>query len=158
MVEKQSEGSKFEVRKIYLKDSSFESPLSPQIFGREIQPSVDVQLRMNHALLDQEHGLFESVLTLTVTAKAESDTIFLCEVQQAGLFEINDVTDSELEIALDVACPTSLFPFAREAISELVGKGGFPQLLVNPINFEAMYRSKQHEKQATESAEGKKAH
>ncbi len=154
MSEDQSPNVIFELRKIYLKDMSYESPQVPQIFTRDEQPAIDVQMRIDHSLLDKESGFYESVLTVTVTAKLEADTVFLVEVQQAGIFQIDNVADDEIDIALEVACPTTLFPYARETISELIGKGGFPQLLLNPVNFEAMYQRKQEEKEAavTESA------
>jgi len=150
----QNRGVTFELRKIYLKDVSFESPMAPQVFTKEQQPSIDVQLRMEHKLIDEVNGFYESVLSVTVTAKEDADTIFICEVQQAGIFQITNVSGDELDIALEVACPNSLFPYAREAISELVGKGGFPQLLVNPINFESLYHHKRREQQAAQNAAG----
>lgn len=158
MAENDKQNVTFEIRKIYLKDASFESPQAPLIFTRDDQPTIDVQMRMDHTLLDKESGFYESVLTVTVTAKSGSETVFLVEVQQAGIFEIQNVPEDEMEIALDVACPNSLLPFAREAISEMVGRGGFPQLLINPVNFEAMYRRKQQEKaNAGAKAEGQPA-
>ena len=130
----------FNLKKVYVKDISFESPLSPQIFLNEQTPEVDVQMNITHSRL-QDSDLYEVVLTITVTAKGAEKTFFLCEVQQAGLFEVTGAYD-ELAMVLEIACPNILLPFVREAISDLVGKGGFPQLLINPINFEALYHQK----------------
>ena len=147
MSEQKTSKALFEIRKVYVKDISYESPQTPQIFTRDEEPTIDVQIRMDNTLLDKENGFYESVITVTVTAKTDADTVFLCEIQQAGIFQITNASDEELEIALEVACPTTLFPYVRETISEMVGKGGFPQLLLNPINFESMYRRKNQEEQ-----------
>lgn len=148
MSEQNTSKALFEIRKVYVKDISYESPQTPQIFTRDEEPTIDVQIRMDNTLLDKENGFYESVITVTVTAKIDADTVFLCEIQQAGIFQITNATDEELEIALEVACPTTLFPYVRETVSEMVGKGGFPQLLLNPINFESMYRRKKKDEQA----------
>jgi len=130
----------FNLKKVYVKDISFESPQSPQIFLNEQAPEVDVQMNITHSTLE-ESSLFEVVLSITVTAKGSDSTFFLCEVQQGGLFEVTGAAD-ELPMILEIACPNILLPFVREAIADLVGKGGFPQLLINPINFEALYHQK----------------
>ncbi len=130
----------FNLKKVYVKDISFESPLSPQVFLNEQAPEVDVQMNITHSKLD-DSDLHEVVLTITVTAKGGDSNFFLCEVQQAGLFEVTGA-EEELPMVLEIACPNILLPFIREAIADLVGKGGFPQLLINPINFEALYHQK----------------
>lgn len=130
----------FNLKKVYIKDISFESPMSPQIFLNEQAPEVDVQMNITHSALE-EANLYEVVLTITVTAKGGDSTFFLCEVQQAGLFEVTGAND-EMPMVLEIACPNILLPFIREAIADLVGKGGFPQLLINPINFEALFHQK----------------
>jgi preprotein translocase subunit SecB len=130
----------FNLKKVYIKDISFESPQSPQIFLNEQAPEVDVQMNITRSKLD-DSNLHEVVLTITVTAKGSETNFFLCEVQQAGLFEVTGASD-ELPMVLEIACPNILLPFVREAIADLVGKGGFPQLLINPINFEALYHQK----------------
>ncbi len=130
----------FNLKKVYIKDISFESPQSPQIFLNEQTPEVDVQMNITHSKLDDSE-LYEVVLTITVTAKGGESNYFLCEVQQGGLFEVTGAKE-ELPMVLEIACPNILLPFIREAISDLVGKGGFPQLLINPINFEALYHQK----------------
>ena len=130
----------FNLKKVYIKDISFESPQSPQVFLNEQAPEVDVQMNITHSKLE-ESDLYEVVLTITVTAKAAETNFFLCEVQQAGLFEVTGAYD-EMPMVLEIACPNILLPFVREAVSDLVGKGGFPQLLINPINFEALFHQK----------------
>jgi len=130
----------FNLKKVYVKDISFESPLSPQIFLNEQAPEVDVQMNITHSMLE-DNNLYEVVLTITVTAKGDESNFFLCEVQQGGLFEVTGA-EEELPMVLEIACPNILLPFIREAISDLIGKGGFPQLLINPINFEALFQQK----------------
>jgi preprotein translocase subunit SecB len=130
----------FNLKKVYVKDISFESPQSPQIFLNEQAPEVDVQMNITHSKLE-DSDLYEVVLTITVTAKGGESNFFLCEVQQGGLFEVTGAYD-ELPMVLEIACPNILLPFVREAVSDLVGKGGFPQLLINPINFEALFHQK----------------
>lgn len=139
----------FNLKKVYIKDISFESPQSPQIFLNEQAPEVDVQMNITHSKLE-ESDLYEVVLTITVTAKGGDTNFFLCEVQQAGLFEVTGAYD-EMPMVLEIACPNILLPFVREAISDLVGKGGFPQLLINPINFEALF----HQKMTAQQSEQK---
>ena len=130
----------FNLKKVYIKDISFESPQSPQIFLNEQAPEVDVQMNITHNRLD-DSDLYEVVLTITVTAKGADTNFFLCEVQQGGLFEVTGAYE-DMPMVLEIACPNILLPFIREAISDLVGKGGFPQLLINPINFEALFHQK----------------
>jgi len=130
----------FNLKKVYVKDISFESPQSPQIFLNEQAPEVDVQMNITHSKLE-DSDLYEVVLTITVTAKGGESNFFLCEVQQGGLFEVTGAYD-DLPMVLEIACPNILLPFVREAIADLVGKGGFPQLLINPINFEALFHQK----------------
>ncbi|GBE07963.1 MAG TPA: protein-export chaperone SecB [Gammaproteobacteria bacterium] len=136
----------FNLKKVYVKDISFESPLSPQIFLNEQAPEVDVQMNITHSKV-KDSDLYEVILTITVTAKNGESNFFLCEVQQGGLFEVTGA-EEELPMVLEIACPNILLPFIREAISDLVGKGGFPQLLINPINFEALFQQTMMAKQS----------
>ena len=131
----------FNLEKIYLKDVSYEAPHVPAVFTEKNAPEVSVQLGIEHSKLDQ--GFFEVILLVTVTAKLHDKVVFLTEAKQAGLFRIDGVPDVELGKVLEIACPNILLPFTREAINDLVQKGGFPQLLINPINFEALYQQKQ---------------
>lgn len=134
----EAENKEFVIQKIYTKDISFETPNSPDIFRKEWKPDINLQLGNNTKLLSEE-GIHEVVLTLTVTAKIEEETAFLVEVQQAGIFNIGGYKDQDLGYMIASFCPNILFPYAREAISDLVTRGGFPQLLLSPVNFDALY-------------------
>jgi len=122
--------------------------MSPHIFTQQMAPNVDVQIQIKHAELDKENGFYEVVLDTTVTAKMEEQTAFLAEVQQGGIFQIQGPPESDMPMVLEIACPNILLPFAREAVSELITKGGFPQLLIAPVNFEALFHQKGTEGEA----------
>ncbi len=147
--EQKNDSRQVAIQKIYVKDSSLEVPNSPEIFTREWKPSVDVQLNTGvKRLSDDTHDV---VITVTVTAKLEEQTAYLAEVQQAGVFVVRGFSSKEDEAAiLGAYCPNLLFPFAREAIADLVAKAGFPHFLLQPVNFDALYQ--QHVNQARESA------
>jgi preprotein translocase subunit SecB len=138
-----AQGPMLNLEKIYVKDVSYEAPNAPQVFLEQSAPQVEVQLNIAHSAFNAAQGMHEVVLTVTVTAKLADKNMFLVELQQAGLFRLNGVPDKELPLVLEIACPNILLPFAREAVNELVGKGGFPQLLINPVNFEMLYQQKQ---------------
>jgi preprotein translocase subunit SecB len=128
----------FAIKKIYTKDISFESPNSPQIFQEDKwAPDIDVNLSNRSAGIGND--VFETVLSITVTARIEGKVAYLVEVHQAGQFLIKGVLEEELRELLGSYCPTLLFPFVREAVAGLVLKGGFPQLLLAPVNFEMLY-------------------
>lgn len=129
---------KFEIQKIYLKDVSFENPVSPKIFTEKWNPQTDVHIQSETAKLG-EH-IFEVCITVQVTATQEESTAFLVEVKQAGIFLIKNFEKDQHNQLLGSHCPNVLFPFVRESIAELVSKGGFPQLLLNPVNFEILYQ------------------
>lgn len=139
----------FGIQKIYTKDISFESPNSPAIFTHEFQPQLSVDLNVESKKLQDD--VYHVVIRVTATTKVEDNTAFLCEVEQAGIFTLQGFNDAELNYMLGVQCPNALFPYAREAISDLVNRGGFPQLLLEPVNFEAMYAS--HMQQQEQAAE-----
>lgn len=133
-----------DIKKVYVKDISFESPLVPGIFVQPSgDPAISVQIRVTHEALADQESMHEVILTITVTAQLEERTAMLIEVQQAGVFHLRNVTDEDRSAVLEVACPNVLLPFAREAISDLATRGGFPQLLINPVNFEMLYHRKQ---------------
>ncbi len=137
------------IAKIYLKDFSFESPQSPGIFRRgEWQPKTNLNLRSTHNPVEDD--FHEVVLTLTVEAKEDEKTCFLIELQQAGLFEISGYEEQEFKMIVGSFCPNILFPYAREGIASLVQKGGFPEFVLQPINFDALYM--QAQQQAAEQA------
>jgi len=139
--------SKLDIRQVYIKDMSFESPMAPQsIVGGNTNPKIDINLGVRYQRLDEE-GHYEVVLTIEADAKTEGNTMFLVEVQQAGLFRIQGFGDKEMGLVLNVACPTVLLPFARAAVTDVVSRGGFPQLLISPVNFEMLYANKTRDAQ-----------
>jgi preprotein translocase subunit SecB len=138
MAEEKTVEKKISIQKIYLKDFSFESPQTPQIFTEgKWEPKTNLNLRSTHSAGQDDHH--EVVLTVTIETKHEERTLFLIELQQAGLFYISGYTDEELSAVVGSFCPNLLYPYAREAISTIVSKGGFPELLLQPINFDALY-------------------
>ncbi len=140
----------FFVQKVYLKDLSFESPQTPDIFTRsDWSPEVSVQVGNNATRLSD--NAFETELTITVTATHEEKTVYLAEVQYAGVFTIKGFEDGTRRQLLGAYCPTLIFPYIRETVSDLVMKGGFPQMVLQPINFDALYA--QHEQQQAAQAE-----
>jgi preprotein translocase subunit SecB len=136
-------GVLFSLEKLYVKDSSFEAPNAPQVFLATTAPAVSVQIGIGHSAVDAAQGLHEVVLSVTIDAKNSDKSVFLAEVHQAGLFRITGLPNEELPKALEIAAPNVLLPFARQAVNALVESGGFPQLLINPINFEMLYLQKQ---------------
>ena len=128
----------FVTQRIYTKDVSFESPITPNVFRQEWKPAVNVDLNTKSSRVDEE-GNHEVVLTLTITAKLEEQTAFLVEVQQAGIFYIKNADPGQLSQIVGIACPTTLFPYALESVDSLVVKGGFPPLQFAQVNFEALY-------------------
>jgi len=135
--------SAFNVHSIYLKDLSFEAPHSPQIFNEEWIPKIDFDLQMGSHILSEVENVYEVVLHITVTIKigeGEGEkSAFLIDVQQAGVFTVQNFSKEVVQRILATTCATVLFPYARENISNLATKGGFPQLILPPINFDAMY-------------------
>lgn len=132
----------FSLEKVYIKDVSYETPAGPRAFLQTEPPQVSVQLGVERTVLDSEQGVHEVVLAITVTATREDKTVFLVEVQQGGLFRLQGVSGEMLNKTLEITCPHMLLPFAREAVSDFIGKGGFPPLLLQPVNFEALYEQK----------------
>jgi preprotein translocase subunit SecB len=144
----------FALQKIYVKDVSFETPHSPEIFTLQWEPKVEFNLSSNTRQLQE--GLFEVSLTVTLTTKIEEKTVYLVEVCQAGIFSAIGFSDQEFGHLLGSYCPNVLFPFAREAVSDLVIKGGFPPMLLAPVNFDALYA--QHLLQTQQQAEPMTSH
>ena len=145
--------TQFAIQKIYVKDISFETPNSPQIFLDKWEPDVSLQLSNTASVLSG--NTHEVILSLTVTAKVQDKTAYLVEVQQAGIFDIHGYDDEQLAAVIGSYCPHVLFPYAREAVSDLVTRGGFPQLLLAPLNFDALYRQHLEEKKPAETGESK---
>ena len=127
----------FSIEKIYIKDLSVEVPNAPQVFLEREAPQMDMQLNTQSAPVEAD--IFQCILSITVSAKIQGKTAFLVELQQAGVFRIKNLPAEALEPALGVGCPNILFPYAREAISDVIVKAGFPPLLLQPVNFEALY-------------------
>jgi preprotein translocase subunit SecB len=128
----------FTIDKIYVKDLSLENPGSPQSFQSQEQPQVEVGLRTRGEQVQPD--VYESVLTVTLTAKAGDKTLFLVEASQAGIFTIRGVPPEHLQAVLAVHCPTVLFPYVRETLADAVGRAGFPPVHLAPINFEMLYQ------------------
>jgi preprotein translocase subunit SecB len=126
------------IQKVYIKDFSFESPHTPQVFSKtDWSPKTDLNLRSSHtAGADSNH---EVVLTVSIEAKEEEQTLFLVELHQAGIFHISGYGDEEFKAVVGSFCPNILFPYAREAIASIISKGGFPEFVLQPINFDALY-------------------
>jgi preprotein translocase subunit SecB len=131
----------FGVEKIYLKDMSLELPNAPQVFFEREAPQVEVNIHNEATGLPQE-GLFEVVLTVTVTAKIEDRTVFLVEAAQAGIFQIRNVPQQDLEAVLGTLCPNTLLPYAREAVASLVQRAGFPPVTLQHMNFDLLYQQR----------------
>ena len=151
MAEHDQQEKRLSVAKVYVKDFSFESPQTPAIFNtQEWSPNTNLNLRSSHTPVSDT--LHEVVLTLTVDAKdkEEDKTIFLVELQQAGLFEISGYDKEEMGVVIGSFCPGVLFPYARETIASTIQKGGFPEFVLQPINFDALYQ--QSLQQQTEGA------
>lgn len=127
----------FGLQKIYLKDASLETPSSPEVFQTEWKPEANVELNSKHRSLGND--TFEVIVTVTVTAKLQDKTAYLCEVQQAGVFTLAGFAAETREGLLGSYCPGMLFPYAREAVSALTGRGGFPPMVLAPVNFDALY-------------------
>lgn len=140
----------FSIEKIYVKDLSLEIPGAPKSFLEKDAPQVDISLHTQGAAIDD--GLFEAVITITVTAKIGESTLFLVEAAQAGIFQIRNIPQEEVEPILGITCPNILFPYIREVISDVVTRAGFPPVLLNPINFEALYQQRLQQAQQTETA------
>jgi preprotein translocase subunit SecB len=133
----------FSIEKIYVKDMSLELPNAPAVFLQQAAPEVEVQLSTGSQPVGE--GYFESQLTVTVTAKIEDKVSFLVEVTEAGIFEIRNIPDTDMGPILGITCPNILFPYVREVISDTVSRAGFPPVLLNPINFEALYQQQLQE-------------
>lgn len=138
----------FQIQKIYTKDISFESPNSPAIFTQEFQPELDVDLKVDSKSLSE--GVYHAAVRVTVTTKVNDTIAFLCEVEQAGIFSIVGFDETELSYLLGSQCPAALYPYVREVVSDLVVRGGFPQLLLEPVNFDSMFA--EHAQSKSESA------
>ena len=142
------------LRKFYIKDLSFESPMAPEVFTRtELKPASNLNLRTTHRKLDDQ-PIYEMTLTLTLDSKVDDETVFLVELHQAGLFQIEGFNEAETAQILGTFCPNTLFPYAREAISSVIQRGGFPEFLLQPIDFDGLWARSQAEQAAAAQAAG----
>jgi preprotein translocase subunit SecB len=149
----QSGARQFGLRQLYVKDMSFESPNSPGIMTETgLDPDIKLNLRTSHR--DLGNGVFEVVLHVSVHAVAGQRTLFLVELQQAGTFQINGFPADEARTIIGIACPNVLFPYAREAVSSLVQRGGFAQLVLQPIDFTALFAQAQASRAANAAQPG----
>jgi len=135
----------FSIEKVYVKDLSLEIPNAPQVFLERDTPQVDIQLHHNSSSV--EEGVYQTILTVTVTAKVKDKTMFLVEAAQAGIFVVRNVPAQDLEAVLAIACPNILFPYVREVISDVVVRAGFPPVVLSPVNFEAIFQAQREQQQ-----------
>ena len=147
--DQQSAAPQFALQRIYLKDASFESPRSPLVFQSQWQPKINFDIKTKSEKV--QDGVYEVVLVLTVEVELEEKPAFVVEVQQAGVFTAKDFGEEQLAQLLATVCPNILFPYAREAVDNLVVKGSFPALMLSPINFDALY-AQQKQAQAEQAA------
>ena len=144
--QEQQQQAQFQLQKLYMKDVSFELPNAPQIFQEDGQ--VEIKMNLAQRVENLAEGVHEVILTVTVTATLGEKTAYLAEVQQAGIFSIMGLNEQAMHAALNTLCPHSLFPYARRCITDLVADGGFPPLVLQPINFDQIYAQRLQEAQA----------
>lgn len=154
--QEQQNGPQFTIQRIHTKDISFETPNSPAIFTEQWEPQVNVDLNTSGTKLAE--GVYEVVLSVTVTTKLGDKTAYLAEVQQAGIFNMEGFSEQDLGVMMHSYCPNLLFPYVREVVSDLVAKGSFPQLLLQPINFDALYAQHLQQQQGGESDDASPVH
>jgi preprotein translocase subunit SecB len=140
----------FQVEKIYAKDLSLEIPNAPQVFMEQGQPQLEVQIGTQTANFAE--GFYEVTVSATVTARAGEKTLFLAEAVQAGIFAVRNVAAQELEPLLGIGCPTIVFPYLRETISDMITRAGFPPVLLAPVSFEALYMQRRQQEQQGEQS------
>jgi preprotein translocase subunit SecB len=138
----QEQPATFQIEKVYVKDLSLEIPHAPKVFTEQVQPELQVQV--NTEASNFAEGYYEVTVTATVTAKIGERTLFLAEAVQAGIFALRGIPAAELGPVLGIACPTVIYPYLRETISDLVTRGGFPPVLLAPLSFEAIYLQQQN--------------
>jgi preprotein translocase subunit SecB len=153
--EQQAEQMQFNLQKIYAKDVSFELPNAPEVFQETAQ--AEIKMNLSQSVNNISDEIFEVILTVTVTAMAGEKTAYLAEVHQAGLFFVKGFNEQNLHTVLNTLCPHTLFPYACRVITDLVGDGGFPPLVLQPINFEQIYAQRLAEANANAEAQGETA-
>jgi len=143
--EQMSADAQFNMQRIYTKDISFEAPNTPQIFQEQGQ--LEMKMNLGQRVDAMGEGLHEVVLTVTVTGLVGDKTAYLCEVQQAGIFQITGMTEQQESGVINVLCPNTLYPYARATVSQLVAAAGFPPVVLQPISFEQVYAQRMQEAQ-----------
>eukprot|EP00611_Tribonema_gayanum_P020073 TRINITY_DN3600_c0_g3_i1.p5 TRINITY_DN3600_c0_g3~~TRINITY_DN3600_c0_g3_i1.p5 ORF type:complete len:166 (+),score=78.28 TRINITY_DN3600_c0_g3_i1:494-991(+) len=131
----------FQIQRVYLKDVSLEQPNSPQILLEQSQPQVDISLGVNAETVAD--GIYEVSVTATVTTKVAEKTLFLCEAKQAGIFEIRNLPDGQIQPVLGIACPGIVYPYLRATVADIITRAGFPPVHLAEVNFQAMYEAQQ---------------
>jgi preprotein translocase subunit SecB len=140
----------FNIEKIYVKDLSLEVPNSPQVFLEREAPQVDIEIQTRENKVDE--GIWEVVVTVTVTARLGEKNFFLAEASQAGIFQIRNIPEPEVGPILGIGCPNILFPYVRETISDVVARAGFPPVVLTPVNFEPIYQARVQQLETTAQA------
>jgi preprotein translocase subunit SecB len=140
----------FNIEKIYIKDLSLELPNAPQIFLEREAPQIDLEIHTSDQKIDE--GIYEVVVKVTTTAKIGDKTFFLAEATQAGIFQLRNIPEAEVGPILGIGCPNILFPYVREAISDIVTRAGFPPVMLSPVNFEPIYQAKLQQAAAQQPA------
>jgi preprotein translocase subunit SecB len=143
MAEQQDATPVFQIQRMYLKDLSLEQPNSPQILLEQENPSVDINLGV--AAEQVSDGLFEVTVTATVTTKIKERTLFLVEAKQAGIFEIRNVPQEQLQGIISIVCPQMVYPYLRAIVSDVCTRAGFPPVLLTEVNFQAMFEAQQQQ-------------
>lgn len=133
----------FQIQRMYLKDLSLEQPNSPQILLEQQQPQIDINLSM--AAESAADGIFEVTVTATVTAKIKDKTLFLVEAKQAGIFEIRNVPEEQMQGIIGIVCPQMVYPYLRAIVSDVCTRAGFPPILLTEVNFQAMFEAQQQQ-------------
>jgi preprotein translocase subunit SecB len=131
----------FQIQRVYLKDMSLEQPNSPQILLEQAQPQVDINLALGAETVGE--GMYEVSVTATVTTKLADKVLFLVEAKQAGIFEIRNVPEDQLQPIIGIACPNIIYPYLRAIISDICTRAGFPPVILSEMNFQAMYEAQQ---------------
>ena len=149
MTEAQQQPATFQIEKVYVKNQSLEIPHAPKVFLEQVQPQLEVQI--NTGADNFAEGYYEVTVTATVTARVGERTLFLAEAQQAGIFQVRGVPQSDLGPLLGIACPTVVYPYLRETIQDMVSRGGFPPVILAPLSFEALYLQQQQNAAAAQS-------
>ncbi len=143
----------FEINRIYIKDLSSEAPSAPEIFTENWEPNINLNLGNSSTLIDEEQGIYDIVLSLTVSATIGKKTAYMIEIEQAGIFTITGFDEAQLGYVIGALVPNILFPYARETISSLSQKAGFPPIILNPIDFNVVYQQHVQQSQAANTNE-----